>query len=79
MSKFRVPVEWAMCGWVTVEAETPTEAIKTVREQSDTIPLPEDGEYIDGSFKINSDDHQPADDLAELLTDMYELMTKEDT
>ena len=53
MKKYKVPVEWAMSGYLVVDAANPTEAIEKAREVADTCPLPE-GEYIDGSFIINS-------------------------
>ena len=70
MKKYKVPVEWAMSGYLVVDAANPTEAIEKARDMADTCPLPE-GEYIDGSFMINSDEGQPAEELSSLLTDVY--------
>ena len=72
--KFKVPVEWAMCGWVEVEADTPEEAVAAAREKLDDFPLPTDGEYIDSSFQINSDEGQPDSELAKLLTSVFGLI-----
>ena len=49
---FPIAVDWGMGGVVNIKAETIEEAIEVV-ERDDSIPLPEDGEYIDGSFTVN--------------------------
>ena len=53
MSKFKVAVEWSMCGTIEVEAETLNEAICFAESDSD-IPLPE-GDYLEGSFLVNAE------------------------
>jgi hypothetical protein len=50
MSKFNVLVSWTVCAEVSVEADTLKEAIQQVE---DMPGLPEDGEYLDGSFEVN--------------------------
>ncbi len=52
----KLAVTWSMCGYVDVEADTIEEAIERFYEESDHIPLPSDGEYIDGSFELSTDD-----------------------
>jgi len=52
--EFKIPVEWAMYGVVTIEAETLDEAIKFVEDDVEGIPLPQ-GDYIDGSWQVNGD------------------------
>lgn len=54
MKKYKLPVTWEMCGYVEVEANTIEEAMKTFDETSDDIPLPNDGEYVDSSFRLTS-------------------------
>lgn len=49
--KWSIPVSWEMCGTVTVHADTLDEAMEVVRND-DSIPLPDDGEYIDGSWSL---------------------------
>lgn len=51
----KLPVEYTMYGTVTVEADTIEEAIKKFNENNDDFDLPDDPEYVDGSF-ICSDD-----------------------
>lgn len=52
MSKtFKIPVYWQMHSIMTIEAETLVEAI----EQAMDAPLPEDGEYLDGSFEVDEE------------------------
>ena len=52
---WKIPVSWEECGVVSIEAETLGDAIEYVKEDINDIPLP-DGDYIDGSFKIDSED-----------------------
>jgi len=57
--KFKVAVEWSMMGFVYQEADDLDEAIQIVNTDPD-IPLPENGEYMDGSFSTN---HQASVEL----------------
>lgn len=50
--KFRLPVTWEVCGFVEVEAESVEEAIEAFERDIDHIPLPDDSEYVDGSFGL---------------------------
>jgi hypothetical protein len=52
----KVAVTWEMCGYVDIEAKTMEEAMKKFNESSDYIKLPTNGEYVDGSFQLSSDD-----------------------
>ena len=52
----KVAVTWEMCGFVEINAPTMEEAMAYFNENSDDIPLPDDGEYVDGSFELSSDD-----------------------
>lgn len=53
----KVPVTWEMCGYVEIPgAKTVEEAMEIFNETSDEIPLPTDGEYVDSSFHLSSDD-----------------------
>ena len=53
MKEFKIPVEWANYGVVTIEAETLESAIDIARED-ENIPLPE-GSYIESSWEVNND------------------------
>lgn len=50
MPKFKVAVEWVVTTDVVVEAETLEDAILKVEDMPE---LPDDGEYLDGSFEVN--------------------------
>lgn len=56
MAKYKIPVEWSMCGMVEIEASSLDEAINIFDETIDDIPLPTDPDYIDDSFKRCSQD-----------------------
>lgn len=47
--KYKIPVSWMQLATMEVEAESLEEAI----EKADQMELPEDGEYLDGSFEVN--------------------------
>ena len=49
MKTYRVPVVWQMYGYVTVEAESLSEA----QHEAMDAPLPEEGSYVEGSFEID--------------------------
>ncbi len=50
MAKFKVSVEWVMTTDVVIEAETLEDAILQVEDMPE---LPDDGDYLDGSFEVN--------------------------
>jgi len=52
MKTWRVPVTWEMCGYVEIKANTLQKAIE-ITKQDDSIPLPADGDYVDGSFQLS--------------------------
>ncbi len=52
----KLAVTWEMCGYVDVEADTLEEAMEKFYDECDYIKLPSDGEYIDGSFQLSTDD-----------------------
>jgi hypothetical protein len=65
---FKVPVEWEMMGEITVEANSFAEAIKKVRDGvGSELVQGLHGEYIAGSFKVNSDKGQSDKELADEL------------
>ena len=51
MKTFKIPVVWQMMGTVEVQAESLDEAVKKVLD--DSTPLPDDGDYIEGSFEVD--------------------------
>lgn len=52
MKTYRVPITWKMCSDYYIEANSEAEAIKIAED----LPLPEHGEYLTDSFKIDYDD-----------------------
>ena len=43
-----------MYGTVSIEAETLEDAIRQYMKKEDILPLPNDPQYIDGSFKLST-------------------------
>ena len=52
----KVAVTWECSGFVDIEAPTLEDAMQIFEEQSDYIKLPDNGEYVDGSFALSTDD-----------------------
>ena len=52
MPKFKVAVEWVVTTDVVIEAETLEDAILQVEDMPE---LPDDGDYLDGSFQVNTE------------------------
>jgi len=51
MKTYKVPVVWQMYGYVEVEAENVDEAVLI----AEGAPLPDNGEYVEGSFEVDHD------------------------
>ena len=58
MKTWRIPVVWEMKGVVSVEAKTLKEAIVTAKDECSNIPIPENGEYLDGSWEVDCADEE---------------------
>lgn len=56
MKKWKIPVMWEVCGYVYVDADTLEEAIETARDDEGVIPLPDDNDYVDGSWRLSETD-----------------------
>lgn len=56
MAKFYLPVTWEVCGIVEIEAETLEDAVKYFDENTTQIDTPSEEYYVDGSFRLSSDD-----------------------
>ena len=52
--KIRLPVSWEVCGMVEIEANTINEAMDIFEKTQDHIPLPDDFDYVDGSFDLTA-------------------------
>lgn len=55
MKEWTIPVTWSVCGKVKVKADTLEEAMDKALTD-DSIPLPEDSDYIDGSWELSDND-----------------------
>lgn len=66
----KVAVTWEMCGYVDIDAETMEEAMEKFNENSDHIKLPTNGEYVDGSFQLSSEDVEEMEAMAEIDMDL---------
>ena len=51
--KYEISVDWQVCAYAVVEAESVQDAINKVNEPD--FPLPTDTEYIEGSFQVNQE------------------------
>jgi DNA polymerase elongation subunit (family B) len=67
MKTYKIPVVWQMMGTVEVQAESLDDAVEKVLDTS--VPLPEDGEYIEGSFEVDESVYSLQED--ESLSDYY--------
>lgn len=56
MKVWKIPVTWEMYGVVRVEADTLKAAMEIAEDPDGDIPLPEDGNYVDGSWALSSMD-----------------------
>lgn len=55
-----VPVVYEMYGSISVEAESAEEAYNKVKEHPEEFDLPDEGFYVDDSFKVADDDGENA-------------------
>ena len=62
----KVAVTWQMCGFVDIEAPTMEAAMEKFNEESEYIPLPQNGEYVDGSFELSSEEPEEMRAMAHL-------------
>lgn len=58
MKTWKIPVTWEISGIAKIEAETLEEAMRMVSEDCDHIKLPTNGEYVNASFGLASDDEE---------------------
>ena len=56
MKEWRIPVTWEECSVVKVEANTLKEALEIAYDDKGEIPLPSDGNYVDGSWALTESD-----------------------
>ena len=56
MKTWKIPVTWEVCGFVAIEAKTLEEAIELAKDDEGVIPLPEESDYVDGSWRVTEED-----------------------
>lgn len=62
VNEYIIPVSWSVCSTVIVKgAKNLQNAISITQEHIDDIPLPNNTEYIDGSFEINIETDEEAE------------------
>jgi hypothetical protein len=54
MKDFKVPVHWHMYGYITVKSDTLQHAAEIAASDMG-LALPDNGEYVDGSWEVNWD------------------------
>lgn len=64
MKSWKIPVTWEVCGTVEVEANTIEEAIYYARDDEGVLPLPDESDYVDGSWRVTEED-------AEIVRSLY--------
>ena len=53
MKTYKVKVSWLMFSTIEVEADSLLDAMEEI--ETSNCPLPLDGDYIDGSFRVDRD------------------------
>lgn len=56
MKSWKIPVIWQEIGIVEVEANTLEEAIEIARDDDGVISIPDNGEYLEGSWEVDCED-----------------------
>ena len=56
LPEWEIPVTWEMCGKVKVQATSIEEAMEIAKDEEGVIPLPDDGDYVDSSWRLTDSD-----------------------
>ena len=67
---YKIPVTWEVYGTVEVKASSVDEALKKYHKIEDNgagFSLPEESNYVDGSFHLSNDDEDELKDLIALI------------
>ena len=56
MKTWRIPVSWLVCAVIEVQANSLSEALDIATDEEGKIPLPDNPEYVDGSWEVYMDD-----------------------
>lgn len=71
--EYIVPVEWSLCGFVMVHADSAEEACKKVEEDNTMFSIPQShyASYLEDSFHVSGYDDGSAVDMCKDYTDGY--------
>lgn len=58
MKTWKIPVTWEVCGSVEVEANTLEEAIDIARDEGGALPLPDEYDYVNDSWRVSEEDSE---------------------
>ena len=58
MKTWKIPVVWQEMGVIKVEANTLAEAIEIARDDYGIIPIPDNGEFVDGTWEVDCLDEE---------------------
>ena len=71
MKSWSIPVTWEVYGRVVIEANTLEEAMEKARDDEGVIPLPDENDYVDGSWRVTEED-------VEIIRTLYNNNQKDD-
>ena len=71
MKGWSIPVTWEVYGRVVIEANTLEEAMEKARDDEGVIPLPDENDYVDGSWRVTEED-------VEIVRTLYNNNQKDD-
>ena len=71
MKSWGIPVTWEVYGRVVIEANTLEEAMEKARDDEGVIPLPDENDYVDGSWRVTEED-------VEIVRTLYNNNQKDD-
>lgn len=56
MKTWRIPVSWVASALIDVQANSLSEAMHIAEDSEGKLPLPNDSEYVDGSWEVSMED-----------------------
>ena len=71
MKTWEIPVTWELYSRVYITADTREEAMEIAKDDEGVIPLPTDGDYVDGSWRVTEED-------IEIVRTLYNNNQKDD-
>ena len=71
MKSWSIPVTWEVYGRIVIEANTLEEAMEKARDDEGVIPLPDENDYVDGSWRVTEEE-------VEIVRTLYNNNQKDD-